>query len=72
VIAWIGEEIDDTPTAVAYLEGVARGDEQWSTEELQKCMTPIFRRPYWRRTWIVQEIVLAADVCIVSRSQSFS
>jgi hypothetical protein len=36
------------------------------------CGKSIVRRPYWRRTWIVQEICLATDVQIVTGSRSFS
>ncbi|PMD51668.1 uncharacterized protein K444DRAFT_544116, partial [Hyaloscypha bicolor E] len=32
----------------------------------------LFKRLYWGRTWVVQEIVLATDIYIVSGSRSFS
>lgn len=72
VIAWIGEEVEDTSTAVTYLEAVACGKEAWAEEKLRECLDPIFGRPYWRRTWILQEIVVARDVHIVSGSHTFS
>jgi hypothetical protein len=71
VTAWIGEEVENTSSAITYLEAVADGKEPWAEEKLQECLVPIFGRPYWRRTWIVQEIVLAPNVHIVSGSYSF-
>ncbi|PMD18013.1 hypothetical protein NA56DRAFT_577877, partial [Hyaloscypha hepaticicola] len=59
VIAWIGEEVENTSAAVTYLEAVAHGKEAWADEKLLECLDPIFERPYWRRTWILQEIVVA-------------
>jgi hypothetical protein len=72
VIARIGEEEESTPAAIAFLESVAREKEQVDWGMWGPCGKSIVRRPYWRRTWIVQEICLATDVQIVTGSRSFS
>jgi hypothetical protein len=61
VIARIGEEGESTPAAIAFLESVAREKEQVDWGMWGPCGKSIVRRPYWRRTWIVQEICLATD-----------
>ncbi len=71
VIAWICEEVENTSTAVTYLEAVAHGKEAWAEEKLRECLDPIFGRPYWRRACILQEIVVPRNVHFVSGSHTF-
>ncbi|KAN0122155.1 Heterokaryon incompatibility protein (HET) domain containing protein [Hyaloscypha variabilis] len=71
IIAWIGEEDVSTASEIAFLDSVAHGEEQVGWDMWSPCQQSILRRPYWRRTWIVQEICLAKDVQIVTGSQAF-
>jgi hypothetical protein len=71
IITWIGEEDVSTASAIAFLDSVAHGEEQVGWDMWSPCQQSILRRPYWRRTWIVQEICLAKDVQIVTGSQAF-
>jgi hypothetical protein len=70
----MGEEIESILAAVTFLKGMALGKTSPRWGRWRGCLEPLFKRPYWGTTWIVQEIVLATDIYIVSgsRSRSFS
>ena len=52
-------------------EGVRSSEDRWAYElgSLLRCdLSPVTRKRYWERTWIVQEILLAQRVFVVSAS----
>ena len=70
VLAWLGPEEDDSNEGLALLRDLARA-EQEDPEEFPKrpfqelpvehleSLLKILQRPYWTRTWIVQEVAVA-------------
>ena len=67
VLAWLGPAADDSDAYFDYLErlGTAEGDEKKRIEETGKrAVVFLNKRPYWRRAWIKQELILAQDITI--------
>jgi hypothetical protein len=80
VIAWIGEEADDSNFALNCLDHRAQmlqdrklprgighnepgsGSEIITTED---SVSNLFRRPYWKRVWIIQEISKGREVYVL-------
>jgi hypothetical protein len=77
VIVWLGEETFDTGVAIDFiphLTEVARLDikENWlrllgQDEFLRKMssLISLFFRPWWQRTWVIQEVALAKAVLVL-------
>jgi hypothetical protein len=73
VLAWLGPAADDSDAYFDYLEslGTAEGDEKKRIEEAGKrAVVLLNKRPYWRRAWIKQELILAKDITIYCGSRS--
>ncbi|KAI1319955.1 heterokaryon incompatibility protein-domain-containing protein [Xylariaceae sp. FL0255] len=69
-VVWLGDAQDNIDTAfehVSQLFTVNPDQEKmgliWSQmeESLAKCLNEIIQRPYWSRSWTVQEVVLSPD-----------
>jgi len=69
VISWIGVADPDTET---FYERVERNkcDITTNKEDL-RLLHHFFQRDYWRRLWIVQEIMLAREVVVLCGSMKF-
>ncbi|KAF8858754.1 hypothetical protein BDZ45DRAFT_802333 [Acephala macrosclerotiorum] len=67
VLAWLGLEADDSDLVFDYLKG---GDGVLSFEAVKHTFTYLNARPYWRRVWIKQEIVLARSISLYCGSRS--
>ncbi|KAB2104996.1 hypothetical protein AG0111_0g7160 [Alternaria gaisen] len=73
VLAWLGPAADDSDAYFDYLESLAtaEGDEKKRIEEAGKrAVVFLNKRPYWRRAWIKQELILAKDITIYCGSRS--
>jgi hypothetical protein len=73
VLAWLGPAADDSDAYFDYLESfaTAEGDEMKRIEEAGKRAAVFLnKRPYWRRAWIKQELILAKDITIYCGSRS--
>ena len=81
VIAWLGEEVQDTHSAIVKLKEIANigveliyWDDRKKMEiynELKSCKNTwaanldIIDRPYWRRAWIIQELTGTEDATVL-------
>ncbi|KAL9599863.1 MAG: hypothetical protein Q9219_003557 [cf. Caloplaca sp. 3 TL-2023] len=72
VEVWLGEEDDFTETAFSILEELAQGTtiKELQATEPVRYLTPttilsIFKRPWFKRLWVMQEVVLAPDAEII-------
>jgi hypothetical protein len=86
VIAWVGEEADDSNLAISSLYNRAqmlldrdlpRGighNESGSGSEItfiiEDPVSDLFRRPYWKRVWIIQEISKGREVYVLCGHRS--
>lgn len=79
-IVWLGEESEDSAVAIQLIHELARASQQhgtssWLSHESRKvlfsydpawrALTRLLQRPWFHRTWIVQEASVARDVSIV-------
>lgn len=72
VLVWLGEQSQDSDQAIDFIEKVHElsnpgVSELYTRTKIEhyvewKAMNSLFRREYWQRTWIIQEIQLAKDV----------
>ncbi|KAF8846852.1 HET-domain-containing protein, partial [Acephala macrosclerotiorum] len=73
VIAWLGPEADDSWMAMIYFQRIGRkttGDilsilassGLWQDTPRHVAISAVLERGYWKRLWIIQEIVLAPQV----------
>jgi len=81
VYVWLGEGTDETDKALDVLERATQEfgsdglkqyyDEVFGTDHflLLDVLRSLFRRPYWTRTWIVQEFLLAANIIVCCGSR---
>jgi Heterokaryon incompatibility protein (HET) len=46
VLAWIGDDADDSEMAMAYLQNPRKRD---GSNTLTRAFSALFRRPYWKR-----------------------
>ncbi|KAF2191691.1 HET-domain-containing protein [Zopfia rhizophila CBS 207.26] len=81
VIVWLDEETFDSGMAIDFiphLTVVARVDVEtvWlsllSQDEFLRQMSSLihlFSRPWWKRTWVIQEVALAKDVVVLCGSR---
>lgn len=76
VVAWLGAEGEDSDVAVSYIEGLSQSTVSAYTR-LQHpreydALKALFARPYWRRLWIIQEVVLARNVTFLCGARQLS
>jgi len=72
VLVWLGEKGEDGKSAMKIISAHRRsGDPEstrepgWATASLEnKAIRAFCRRPYWKRLWIVQEVILARDILV--------
>ncbi len=83
VIAWIGEEADDSNFAINCLynraqmllpvdrkppRGIRHNESSSGSEitfSIEDSVADLFRRPYWKRVWIIQEISKGREVHVL-------
>lgn len=74
VHAWLGEHSVDSEIPFQYAEEFRykpvpvdfRRDGSWRTNVFGPAFAKIFLRPYFRRLWIVQELILAKEIFLVA------
>ncbi|KAG8355395.1 hypothetical protein FVEN_g6877 [Fusarium venenatum] len=75
---WLGQEDDDSDIAMDFLACRAKQKlkcrglgyrSPWSRQE-GRALMHLCNRPYWRRMWIIQEIIYAKDITIWCGSKS--
>ncbi|KAH8589754.1 heterokaryon incompatibility protein-domain-containing protein [Bisporella sp. PMI_857] len=64
VVAWLGEEADDSDQAMAYLSSMCWVDAnpRDKSDNVMKALEKLWARPYWTRVWVVQELAVARRV----------
>jgi len=67
VLAWLGPEADDSDLVFDFLKS---GNCVPSFEAVEHAFTHLNVRPYWRRAWIKQEIVLVRSISLYCGSKS--
>jgi hypothetical protein len=60
VIAWLDEATDEDVSAFRALYDDSRSFDKWPWEAWYR----LFRKPYWKRIWIIQEFVLGEETHI--------
>ncbi|PQE13628.1 heterokaryon incompatibility protein [Rutstroemia sp. NJR-2017a BVV2] len=81
VTVWLGPERDDSHIAFQMIRTISRQEEnskEWLKDSLMtrkhslewRALYHMLRRPWWRRIWIIQEIVAAKDVVLFCGSLS--
>lgn len=63
MLAWLGPAADGSNRAIRALKAATRL--RPFPEEEQEAVLALFNRPYWRRMWIVPEILLAKVVTVL-------
>ncbi|KAH7069995.1 heterokaryon incompatibility protein-domain-containing protein [Paraphoma chrysanthemicola] len=61
VLVWLGRRADHSELAannIAAADGII-------TKEGVKALISLLSRPYWTRMWIVQEVILAHEICLL-------
>ncbi|KAJ9611602.1 hypothetical protein H2200_004786 [Cladophialophora chaetospira] len=68
VYSWLGEGNSDTNLIFDHINGNTTTEQRMvmSMNLLLRCLHQVFGVPYWNRMWILQEIVLARRVWLVS------
>lgn len=78
VLVWLGvtENATTEAAAVKFIEKTVRIDchsyNDIPTFSAQHGFMNLCKRPYWSRMWVVQEIILAKEVCVLSGRYLFS
>jgi hypothetical protein len=67
VAIWLGQAENDSDLAMDVLINI-QSRKPWSTNQHQAVLT-LWDKPYWRRVWIVQEVLLAVDIVILCGQQ---
>jgi hypothetical protein len=65
VISWLGVASEDSDLAIRKLKEVGGALDLQDPEDVQRgaqAVISLFRRPYWQRAWILQEMALANDL----------
>lgn len=70
VYSWLGAEADNSDEAMDFIEKLSQPrNDTWPhlnfTDSKQNVIGALLDRPYWRRLWIVQEVVLARRVIVL-------
>jgi hypothetical protein len=73
VLAWIGPAADDSDAIFDYLENLSAADDEAAKEAREaaakRALCHLNNRPYWRRAWIKQELILARDITVYCGSK---
>lgn len=80
VVIWLGKEKDDSDVAMNYiarkgletLRPKKNGYHRVWTDEQGKAILALCERVYWRRIWIVQEVIHAPNILVCCGQKSFS
>jgi hypothetical protein len=83
VLVWLGEPTEESSTAIHLLEdlsGLFKDQNIFNPDaesisadaDLWRPVTNLFRRPFWSRGWIIQEIALARQVIFFCGRRSIS
>lgn len=72
VVVFLGEEADDSDSALLALHGKRFYDDQVVEEREKLALQHLFRRHYFRRLWVIQEFLIAKLIHIICGSQSAS
>jgi hypothetical protein len=73
VLSFVGSDVRDVEAGLAFVEflnrnmaGKQRLDfvRHWKYEKYWRAIANLWSQEYWRRVWIVQEIVVASDVTV--------
>jgi len=79
VVIWLGREAEDSDVAMSFVanEGSAPLKPKggafrriW-TREQGKALLSLCERPYWRRIWIIQEIIHARQIIVLCGQKIF-
>jgi hypothetical protein len=65
VLLWLGAETDGSGEAMKAINSGA-GSMRFYQSEVQS----LFRRPYWNRLWILQEILMAQNISVICGDQA--
>lgn len=76
---WLGQERDDSDLAIKFLTRTAKrglkpalhGFRQIWNRKIGQAMLDLYERPYWRRMWIIQEIIHAENLTVWCGKGSF-
>ena len=86
VIAWLGEEENESGKAINLIEALAKAGREDRGHELEARLTKepnylgngswialheLMQRPYWTRLWIIQEIVLGSSGVVIRCGNNF-
>jgi hypothetical protein len=86
VIAWLGEEENESDKAINLIESLSNACGEGRGEELEArlneepdclgnggwlALHELMNRPYWTRLWIIQEIVLGSSRVVIRCGNSF-
>jgi hypothetical protein len=70
VVSWLGQASESTKMAFELLRGPRR---EWANRLDYQTRKPLsqcfYDQPYWKRLWIIQEVLLARDAIIISGSE---
>lgn len=74
VFGWVGDMADDSDLAIKALQSVTQPETEQAFSEFDdkrwKAVSEFFERPWFVRSWIIQEIILAKDLLVVCGSQT--
>lgn len=74
VFGWVGDMADYSDLAIKALQSVAQPETEQAFSEFDdkkwKAVSEFFERPWFVRSWIIQEIILAKDLLVVCGSQT--
>ncbi|KAL6707476.1 hypothetical protein ACN47E_004046 [Coniothyrium glycines] len=60
VLIWLGTEADGSDVAMAAINAGSEGVERRSVQ-----VQALFQRPYWRRLWILQEVLMSKSASVL-------
>lgn len=77
VIAWLGPAGDNSDWVVDVIRSTHESDRSVRCEAVrllkeEKRLEALMRRPYWRRVWVVQELLLSKQVRFLCGQKEFS
>jgi hypothetical protein len=69
VFAWLGPAADDSDAYFDYLDKFSEGATEDMKDAANRAVKFLNRRPYWRRAWIKQELILAKEIKVYCGSR---
>ena len=66
VIAWIGKSSDNSSQAIAALKRMPATTSSSARDTIWEELESLFARPYWKRIWVIQELVVTAKISFVA------